>query len=656
MKKYTILLLSVFWTAAAFSQDVAEDVLKAEAQRVAVIEKISPAVVAIFSPDGAGGGSGVLVTEDGYALTNFHVVSGNKWLKCGLAGGKVYDAVTVGIDPVGDVALIKMLPPEGEPDFHFPTVALGDSDTLRQGDLAYVLGNPFGFATDFSPTVTCGMVSGNHRYQFPAGTLLEYADCIQIDAAINPGNSGGPLFDAAGMLVGINGRGSFEKRGRVNVGVGYAISINQIKRFMGHLHAGRIVDHATLGATVTADDVGRAVVDRILDDTDVYRRGLRESNTITHFGGRRIRTPNDFKNMLGTFPKGWVTSITFARKASGTAEARKEVTALVRLPGVHSEAELLKLMSPPEEKNAPPRKRGERPPAPEDTEEDAPSADAEKEADAESEKDAPPAEGDAPSADTEKEKQEKQRKILEMMARKKPEPPARVKAFLEERHGWENYYFNRMERTRVWDAFTAASTLAEEDKYGTPRQAWALEGTLLSGSRFSWTWRDGQCVLKLPTAEVKWNITEDFTIPPTPADSEFVLPGMSLWQRFLSHGPQEFGTLHYWGCSPLPYFENAEYAALPVDAYPLYDVLAGHYGGLDVRFFFSRNENDGEEKTEPVRLVMMEITTPYEGDCWEFRFRNYKTDHQGRFLPGRLEIVCGENVMEEFILEKLDIH
>ena len=84
----------------------------------------------------------------------------------------------------------------------------------------------------------------------PAGTLLEYTDCLQTDASINPGNSGGPLFDAEGRLIGINGRGSFEKRGRVNVGVGYAISINQIKNFLGYLHSGRIVDHATLGARV----------------------------------------------------------------------------------------------------------------------------------------------------------------------------------------------------------------------------------------------------------------------------------------------------------------------------------------------------------------------------------------------------------------------
>ena len=111
------------------------------------------------------------------------------------------------------------------------------------------MGNPFSLATDFTPTVTFGLISGVNRYQPPEGKgLLEYTDCIQIDTSINPGNSGGPLFNMQGELIGINGRGSFEKRGRVNSGVGYAISINQIKNFLGHLQAGIDTDHATLGA------------------------------------------------------------------------------------------------------------------------------------------------------------------------------------------------------------------------------------------------------------------------------------------------------------------------------------------------------------------------------------------------------------------------
>ena len=218
----------------------------------------------------------------------------------------------VGLDPGGDVALIKLLG-----DDEFPAAEMGDSDTVRAGDWAYVVGNPFLLADDFKPTVTYGIISGVHRYQYPAGTLLEYADCLQTDAAINPGNSGGPLFNAQGRLIGINGRGSFEKRGRVNVGVGYAISINQIKRFVGLLKSGRIVDHATLGATVTTDTDGRVVVSDILDDSDAYRRGLRYDDELVRFGGRDIGTVNAFKNALGTYPSGWRVPITFPPRRSG---------------------------------------------------------------------------------------------------------------------------------------------------------------------------------------------------------------------------------------------------------------------------------------------------------------------------------------------------
>src|SRR5919206_3437629 len=113
-------------------------------------------------------------------------------------------------------------------------------------DWALAMGNPFLLATDFTPTVTFGLISGTNRYQEPAGILLEYTDCIQIDTSINPGNSGGPLFNMQGELIGINGRGSFDKRRRINSGVGYAISINQIKNFMAHLRAGLDTDHASL--------------------------------------------------------------------------------------------------------------------------------------------------------------------------------------------------------------------------------------------------------------------------------------------------------------------------------------------------------------------------------------------------------------------------
>ena len=248
---------------------------------------------------GAGGGSGVLISADGYAISNYHVTSGSgNFMKCGLDDGKVYDAVIVGIDPTGDVALIKLL---GRDDFT-PCVP-GDSDNVRVGDEVMALGNPFLLASDFTPTVTYGIVSGVRRYQYPAGTFLEYTDCIQIDASINPGNSGGPLFDIEGRWIGINGRASFEKRGRINSGAAYAISVRQVQLFIDHLKSGRIVDHGRADFTVSTYD--HAVeVQQVSELSEAWRRGLRPGDEIVSFGGRALTSANDFKNVMGIYPDG----------------------------------------------------------------------------------------------------------------------------------------------------------------------------------------------------------------------------------------------------------------------------------------------------------------------------------------------------------------
>src|SRR5713101_3509814 len=284
-------VFTALWVAATPAQDLDPRLKEAEEKRVAVIDKVRPSVVAIFGRGGQGGGSGVLIDADGYALTNFHVTAGSgNVMKCGLPDGVLYDGVLVGLDKVGDVALIKLLPKK--PGQKFPFAVMGDSDKLRAGDWSLAMGNPFLLATDFTPTVTFGLISGVHRYQYPAGTLLEYTDCIQIDTSINPGNSGGPLFNMQAELVGINGRGSCEKRGRVKSGVGYAISINQIKNFMGHLRAGLDSDHATLGAIVqmATEEGSRTslVVNNILESSDVRRRGLDLQDALLEFAGRPV--------------------------------------------------------------------------------------------------------------------------------------------------------------------------------------------------------------------------------------------------------------------------------------------------------------------------------------------------------------------------------
>jgi S1-C subfamily serine protease len=349
------IILWLIVTATAVGNSPAQlkvdpELLEAEAIRIRTIDKASKPTLAIFDPHGtrqkAGGGSGVIISPDGFALTNFHVSQSiGPWLKCGMNNGQLYDAVIVGVDPTGDIALIKLFGRE-----RFPFAPLGDSDQTTVGEEVFVIGNPFLLATDLRPTVTTGIISGLHRYQFPSGSILEYTDCLQTDASINPGNSGGPLFNARGELIGINGRGSFEKRGRINVGVGYAISINQIKRFLGPLKSGRVVDHATLGAKVAFDQASRVIVDEILEDSDAYRRGLRYGDEILSLAGRRIESPNELKNFLGTLPRRWRVELVYRREG-----VKHSIP--VRLDRLHPEGKLEKIAAkkPIEKPTRPPK-------------------------------------------------------------------------------------------------------------------------------------------------------------------------------------------------------------------------------------------------------------------------------------------------------------
>ncbi|MDR2344539.1 MAG: trypsin-like peptidase domain-containing protein [Planctomycetaceae bacterium] len=308
------------------------------------LERAFKSTVMIFAADPsgqAGGGSGVVISPDGFAVTNFHVVQPcGPSMKCGMADGKLYDAVIVGLDPVGDLALIKLL---GRNDF--PFASLADSDKVKVGQVSYSMGNPFLLSLDLNPCVARGIVSGVHRYQFPSGSFLEYTDCIQTDAAVNPGNSGGPLFDESGEIIGINGRCSFEKRGRVNVGIGYAISSNQVRYFLGVLKSGRIVDHATMNAVVSIDNHGRVKFDDVREISDAYRAGLRYDDELIQFAGRVVDTANTFKNLVGIFPKGWRLPVTVR------SNENERFKIFVRLGGLHSEAELIemteKMIEPP---------------------------------------------------------------------------------------------------------------------------------------------------------------------------------------------------------------------------------------------------------------------------------------------------------------------
>lgn len=286
-------------------------VLAAQTARIQTIRKLSPTVACVFNKgEQGGGGSGVIIDADGYGLTNFHVVAGmlkERKGDIGLAGGRLIEMEVLGIDPGGDVAMFRIDPKEVS-----ETAILGDSDELTVGDYTLALGNPFGLADDYSPTVTHGIISGLHRFQPGVRGALTYTDCIQVDTSINPGNSGGPLFDMAGRLVGINGRISVEERSRVNVGVGFAITINQIKRFMPMLRAGIATPHAAAGFTVR-DQALKVLVDEIENDSAARLAGLRRGDELIRFAGRDIRCANDYLNVLGALPANWPVEVVYRR-------------------------------------------------------------------------------------------------------------------------------------------------------------------------------------------------------------------------------------------------------------------------------------------------------------------------------------------------------
>ncbi|MEK6644812.1 MAG: trypsin-like peptidase domain-containing protein [Planctomycetota bacterium] len=287
-------------------------VLAEERDRIEIIRRVTPSVACLFAKDaGAGGGSGVIIDAEGYGLTNFHVVAAmlkDRVGDVGLANGKKLEIQVLGIDPHGDVAMFRIM--SGGP---FTPAAMGDSEMLQVGDPCLALGNPFLLAEDYSPTVTFGIVSGLHRYQWGTGRALSYTDCIQVDTSINPGNSGGPLFNMEGRLVGINGRVSIEERGRVNVGVGYAITTNQIRRFIPALRAGLTTPHAAAGFTV-ADMRRKIVINQILSDSAAYRAGLRLGDQLLRFGGVELRSANHFLSHLGTYPADWTVDVVYQRE------------------------------------------------------------------------------------------------------------------------------------------------------------------------------------------------------------------------------------------------------------------------------------------------------------------------------------------------------
>ncbi|MGD9647871.1 MAG: trypsin-like peptidase domain-containing protein [Pirellulales bacterium] len=628
-------------------------VAEAEQARIEVMRQASPAVIAVLNADGGGGGSGVIISTDGYALTNFHVTSGaGLAMKCGLPDGTLSDAVIVGIDPTGDVALIKLLSRD-----EYPAAVIGDSDAVQAGDWAFAMGNPFLLATDFTPTTTYGIISGVHRYQYPSGTILEYADCLQTDASINPGNSGGPLFNARGELIGINGRGSFEKRGRVNVGVAYAISINQIKNFMGHLKSGRVVDHATLGAQLSTNFDGRVIVVDVLEDSDVYRRGLRYGDEVVSFAGRPIVSVNAFKNALGIFPQGWRVPLVYRR-----GEETQRI--LVRLDGVHRTGELWeKVASTLADPEAQPAKPGDKPndsdhphdsdkpaeetppdkPLPDDRPDDGAPADDTDGDDGDKPAEDEPA-GDEPSGDDKPaEPNAEPKKPGEIkpgqprplparprvQRRGRPKPPMAeiARQHYESRVGYANYYFNRQQQDRLQKA------LVSRGDFAALRGLWTLKGDLAPHGDAEFKLDDKQTFALLPGGPLRLLASDDFTSLLDPVDSGGLLVALHLWRQMLVSGFESFDDVYYLGTAPLDGFKG------------LADVLVATHRGVECHFYF-----DGDDG----RLIALEMYPDDSADPCELYFGDL-VDVAGRLCPSRIEARYAGEVYGVFKFTQIEL-
>ncbi|MDP6570422.1 MAG: trypsin-like peptidase domain-containing protein [Candidatus Marinimicrobia bacterium] len=268
-------------------------------------------------------GSGVLVSPDGYIITNTHVVSNATEIVVTLKGGKSYDAQLVGVDNLTDIALVKI------DDENLPFAELGDSDKLIVGEWAVALGNPLGlFDVNHQPTATAGIISGV-KMDFglkEAGHV--YQDMIQTDASINPGNSGGPLVNALGEVIGINTfimTGSNYASG--SIGIGFAIPINRVKEVAEDLKKfGKVERSYTTGVHVQKID---PVMQRYLRlptsegviVTDVEKRssgekaGLKIGDVILKVDGRKINSPKDIIRVIdeGLHKVGDVIELTILR-------------------------------------------------------------------------------------------------------------------------------------------------------------------------------------------------------------------------------------------------------------------------------------------------------------------------------------------------------
>ena len=265
-----------------------------------------------FGPRG-GSGSGVIFSNDGYIVTNNHVIEGADQVEVTLTDNRTYNATIVGTNPSSDMAVLKI---EGE---NFPTLQFADSDKAEIGEWVLAVGNPF----DLTSTVTAGIISAKGRSIDLIQAEGRLESFIQTDAAVNPGNSGGALVDATGRLLGINTAiatqtGTFS-------GYSFAIPVNLMRKIVSDIIETGSYQRAFLGINIKdmdselAQELGvdftqGVVVDGLIDGGAAQYAGLLPNDVITMVGETKIKNVPELQEMVGSAKVGDTIKLTVTRK------------------------------------------------------------------------------------------------------------------------------------------------------------------------------------------------------------------------------------------------------------------------------------------------------------------------------------------------------
>ncbi len=282
---------------------------------VAAVKKVKPSVVSIlttYKSGKEGGGSGVILTKDGFILTNAHVIDKAKTIQVGLSNGKKFSAVIVGSAKHKDLAVIKVKA-NG-----LPVPAFGNSSKLELGQTAIAIGNPL----KFQWSVTVGCISAMNRDIKTRGIM--YRDLIQTDAAINPGSSGGALLNLKGQIIGINTlvyTGNSEYKNAQ--GLSFAIPINSALETSKYLRKGEVQASPKPWIGISAITVTREnaenydlpvrngiIVDGVVGYGPAKKAGIEKGCIITDFNGQRVFSVDDFKALLNGCMPGQVVQLT----------------------------------------------------------------------------------------------------------------------------------------------------------------------------------------------------------------------------------------------------------------------------------------------------------------------------------------------------------